>query len=437
MTVMPLHHTMATTSDGVLPSLRCEGNGKVICTVQSMPRYNVHFKTLGDGSLLDLYNFSGILQLDLEGNGTPLPMRVIDKHIDSSADFNNTKLEFTALLDQDAVLGCDEPVVEMQFHLINFPFDIGNTATIRIDTERKTRHTTANRIHLNPDSRWNIDIDSRFDSSEVWRETRMRDSYTLTHVCRITNEQHSAFASDDALEIIEPLYWFLSFVSSSHIGIVLPVGITQSNEQVAYAMSCGPIDSAAYRHTWFSQYDIDGRQLLGPLFNNFMDKWNDPIWRATLPQLIGRYASANGKFIDSGLVAAFSTLETLYWIKYGLVAQSIKAKDLQKSQASAKVRQLLSSASINPDIPVPLMALSAKGQEIQDPKNLGQLPEVVAWVRNKIVHPDTGTKLNFDLMNEAHLAAIWYLELLLLKEFNYEGTYFNRVYNKIESVPWV
>ncbi|MCY3911428.1 MAG: hypothetical protein OXF99_07920 [bacterium] len=378
MTVMPLHHTMATTSDGVLPSLKCEGNGEVICTVQSMPRYNVHFKTLGDGSLLDLYNFSGILRLDIEGNSTPLPMKVIDKHIASSADFDHTELKFTALLDQDAVLGSDGPIIEMQFHLINFPFDIGNTVTSRVDTEAKTRHTTANRIHLNYNSRFNIDIDSRFDSSDVWRETRMKDSYTLSHVCRITNDHHNAFTSDDALEMMESLYWFLSFVSSSHIGIVLPTGITPTGEQVTYAMSCGPIDSAAYRQSWFSQYDIEGRQLLDLLYDNFMDKWNDPMWRAILPRLIGRYASANGKYIDSGLVVAFSTLETLYWIKYGLITQSIKAKDLKKSQANEKIRELLSSASIDPDIPGPLMALSAKGQEIRDPKNLGQLPEVVA-----------------------------------------------------------
>ncbi|WP_419845130.1 hypothetical protein [Candidatus Poriferisocius sp.] len=436
MTVTVPSSTMSTATDDGLTSLKCEGNGKIVCTVQSMPRYNVHFTTLGDGSLLNIYHLNGSLQMNIEGHAASIPMRVVDKHIESSADSNHTKLEFTALLDQDTIIGTEKPIVEMQFYLINFPFDIGNTVTSRIDTENKTHHTTANRIHLDSDDEWQIDIDSRANYYDIWGETRMRDSYALSHVCRIRKNHTGTFTSSEALEIIESLYWFLSFMSSSHIGIVLPTGITSAGEQVKYTKSCGPIDSAAYRQSWFSQYDVEGRQLLNSLYDHFKDKWNDPIWRATLPQLIGRYASANGKYIDSGLVAAFSTLETMYWIKFGLIAQSIKASDLRKSQASTKIRDLLSSASIEPDIPSPLTVLSYKGLEIRNSRNLGQLPEVVAWVRNKIVHPDTGSKLTFYLMDQAHLAAIWYLELLLLKEFNYAGTYFSRVSNKVEAVPW-
>ncbi len=437
MTVTAPSSTMSSATDGRSTSLRCEGNGKIVCTVQSMPRYNVHFTTLGDGSLLDIYHSNGSLQLDIAGHTASIPMRMTGKHFESSADLNHTKLEFTALLHQETILGNEDPLLEMQFYLINFPFDIGNAVTSRIDIENNTRHTTANRIHLDSDNRWSVDIDSRADSSDIWGETRIKDSYALSHVCRITNDQADTFSSSDALEVVEALYWFLSFMSSSHVGIVLPTGITSAGEEVVYARTYSPIDSAAYRQSWFSRYDAEGRQHLDSLYNHFKKKWNDPIWRAILPQLIGRYASANGKFIDSGLVAAFSTLETLYWVKYGLIAQSIKAKDLKKSQASTKIRELLSSANIEPDIPSPLIALSSKGHEIRDSKNLGQLPEVVAWVRNKIVHPDTGSKLTFDLMDQAHLAAIWYLELLLLREFNYTGTYFNRVTNKIETVPWI
>ena len=64
-------------------------------------------------------------------------------------------------------------------------------------------------------------------------------------------------------------------------------------------------------------------------------------------------------------------------------------------------------------------------------------PEVIYWVRNRIVHPDKKDELTTDLKIETSTLAISLLELVMLHLFRYEGQYIDRIDWETKSIPWL
>ena len=69
-------------------------------------------------------------------------------------------------------------------------------------------------------------------------------------------------------------------------------------------------------------------------------------------------------------------------------------------------------------------------------------PEALVSARNNLVHAHTDRNLSLDALLEARNLGQWYAELLLLKKFEYQGCYANRmtyIYKgkwRTEEVPW-
>ena len=71
----------------------------------------------------------------------------------------------------------------------------------------------------------------------------------------------------------------------------------------------------------------------------------------------------------------------------------------------------------------------------------------MVWARNKIVHPARSPdrrSMMREIALESNYLALWYLELTLLRLFNYQGEYVNWLRGTrggyltefIENVPW-
>jgi hypothetical protein len=76
---------------------------------------------------------------------------------------------------------------------------------------------------------WHLTLDKRPDSDETLKVLKRRGGYAITHVGRLERSDSRTFDRTEALEMLDGLYWFLSFVKGSSSGPFLPVGFDTSS----------------------------------------------------------------------------------------------------------------------------------------------------------------------------------------------------------------
>lgn len=118
------------------------------------------------------------------------------------------------------------------------------------------------------------------------------------------------------------------------------------------------------------------------------------------------------------------------------------ATQFDKLEAATKIQRLLTRLQISTAIPSEMTHLSAFSN------GLGGIdgPTTIVKLRNGVVHPKQ-SKRKFVLQApqlarvEAQEIGLWYLELVLLRLFEYDGVYYPRFLNDYPSntkqrVPW-
>lgn len=118
----------------------------------------------------------------------------------------------------------------------------------------------------------------------------------------------------------------------------------------------------------------------------------------------------------------------------------------EDDSAPVRFRQLLKSLRIPRDIPDSLPAASRTLQRIGNPEYDQDGPEVIAALRNRLVHPNEAHRRDLKQLtvigkHQVKELAIWYLELSLLGLLGYQGTISNRTdldrhRTDSELVPW-
>lgn len=360
--------------------------------------------------------FEHKLGLILPEQSTYLPMNPIHTPLFSP-------YEIKAVVDQEPNPLISEEISEIQFYLINFPKDYGNTAV------RHENSVAFDRMHLQIDDGWIIDVDSRPDLNSVWQQVAAQRSFTFTHVGRIKRQEGEAFDSKGAAIKLNSLFWFLSFLSGSPVGVGPVFAFTEEKNPLVLFKRPTIAYSAKNTIRWPPNVMNDDLNILYYEFNR---KLESPLWKDMVPQLVSSYGSVSEGYVETRLSTACSALETISWMRLVHENEWLTVGGFEKLAASDKLRLLLKFCSIDIKIPHSLKELANEaGQQKMD------CPEIIQWVRNRVVHPDKKNQLTNQLKGEACEAAIWYLELALLHLFKYEGNYRNRVSQETELVPWV
>ena len=156
-------------------------------------------------------------------------------------------------------------------------------------------------------------------------------------------------------------------------------------------------------------------------------------------ELIYTYADAERADKSRAIVPACTALETLTW-SILVVTENWLSGDkhpggdrgvYEKLSAAERLRQLLCWAGISPEVPADFPSLP------QNPGTDWDGPQVVTWVRNRVVHPDRHHQLTEELATHAWLLAMWYTELVILKLCDYGGHFRDRLDGeKVKRVPW-
>lgn len=196
--------------------------------------------------------------------------------------------------------------------------------------------------------------------------------------------------------------------------------------------------------SWLPQADHSG---LNRMWDDFIKLMTDANNRECVDYLLHWYVEANNNsgFCEGAIVLLQNAFELLFnWqmIEQRKLYTVVKGKSIN---AAEKIRILLRDANISLDIPGKYRKI--ENQLRAERMQFHDFPELFTLIRNSITHANQ--KKRIDLAKIPSLArhhikeiGICYLELLLLKLFNYQGKFASRISENMfvggneELVPW-
>ncbi|MBW4639013.1 MAG: hypothetical protein KME05_12400 [Gloeocapsa sp. UFS-A4-WI-NPMV-4B04] len=334
--------------------------------------------------------------------------------------------------------GLGQGLVYVLFHIANFNDFIGFTTRIPTQDSMKTRR---NRITFEVES-WRLTLDNLETIKSNVKQLTSLGGFAITHVGKLEKLDGTVFSDDEATTFLDIFANFLSFARGFRVPLILLVGYdVNGNETWKYsAPSIG--DSWRGVASWFPDQNAS---ILAEVFPGFLSWWRD--WEESAPIILSWYLEANTTLlIQNKIILTQVALELIAWVLLVEKEASFSLKDFDKLQASKKIRELLSKFRIPPDIPQSSLTSSLTNLgELASDNKLIDGPHAFTFLRNGLVHPKSRKKV-FDAPMEAIIETcdlgMWYLELVLLAIFNYQGIYASRLrqgvrYNgETEDVPW-
>ena len=236
--------------------------------------------------------------------------------------------------------------------------------------------------------------------------------------------------------ILDGLNDYLSFTMGRWVPVAFPTGLDQDDNIVWQCWTIGLCDRFLSRLSWF---DWHHAQTLESVYKGFMKCWSDPLWKKAIHDVIYWYILSNdpSRGSDTGIVLAQIALEKLAWNYLVIDKKAISEKRFNALTASNRLRLLCSHLSIPQDIPKECML-------IKDLKNDPMWDSLwaITEFRNAIVHPKEKEKMQEpDVLYEAWDLSLWRLELVLLRLFDCQDQYANRLtkgkwVGDVERLPW-
>ena len=284
---------------------------------------------------------------------------------------------------------------------------------------------------------WHVEIGPDSELREIKEALKAESGFGLTHEGSIRRLDGKSFSTEEAHEFLTVLHLFLSFARGGSCGITLIVGANEHGGEAWQQWGAYPT------HPWFRLTSwLDHRHNN----SNALSKAFPGFWRA-LKQTTGApddpvraalywYLRSNeSNALQAAIILTQAALERL--ARQLLPNQAYKR--LKGKSAAKRIRAALRDTGIDPAIPQCCKELTAEAQT----KSWCDGPETLTTIRNDLVHAQMRTNIRPEAYLEARDLGQWYVELLMLKLFGYEGQYANRIkynYEDIwspEFVPWV
>jgi hypothetical protein len=309
-----------------------------------------------------------------------------------------------------------------------------------LDTNTDQRRIQKGRLILHGGG-WAITLDPVDQFKEIQENLKKSSGFAITHIGQLERDNSSSFSSTDALEILDALTWYLWFAKGACTSPCLPAGFDDEGNEVWRIWHYGTIKPFTNPLSWLDRHSYSSFEKP---FARFMELWLDESWKEVIQRAIYWYVEANsGEItIDSSIVLTQSAFE--------LLASAVLVEDYRwlsidgynKLSTMDLVRLLFKWAGIPTKIPSELTELCnyAKSYNWEDTAT------AMTQIRNKITHP---TKKNREILREysskvkleVHQLGLWNLELCILRLFNYQNSYANRLkpnrwVGDLDEVPW-
>ena len=350
---------------------------------------------------------------------------------------------------ESLILQSEQDLSYLLFHLINFQDFMGTSISVATS---EVRRFWRGRVVLEAGG-WIVTIDTLESLRDIMKSLKYQGGYAITHLGKLERSDKRAFTAEKAEDFLTALYHFLSF---SSIGLrtlpILPVGYDINGEKVWEKWTCNYI-ATPWRsvYSWFP--DPDG-QSLSKAFPGFLRRWQSNIWNEPIRLAIQCYldSKAEGVSVQGSIILIQTVLERLAWV-FLVEEAGVTVQDLNKNypSTSRKINYLFKELSIPQEIPPSLDKLIKFASLLKHSNKNGSY--TLTELRNNIIHaaPENRNKFrntSFETMIEALELGLWYVELVLLRLFNYQGHYFNHVlksplsreghfHDNIVAVPWI
>ena len=349
-----------------------------------------------------------------------------------------SELEISGSVAGEIVTGTETGISSLLFHLPNVP-ECARSAD-RFVHRTENAIGSWERVVLRCDG-WVVTLDPVENEEEVLKSASAARGYAITRVGKLERANGKTFSLKTARPVLEVLTYVLSFAFERWCPPMLLIGLGRDGQRRCELWS--PCRMGAYQ-THIGWFDFHHPNALSDLFAALQRRWKDEQVRQAFKDAIYWFIEIHRQplHIETGIVLGQITLEMLGWLLLVEQTPIISENSFERLPAADKLKLLLSSCSIPINTPPELDAL----HKVAKTENW-QGPDVLVTVRNSIVHVNKKKreqsgkkKLSEETLHDSHALICWYIELLLLRQLEYEGEYSNRLKQRIvgqtEPVPW-
>ena len=318
------------------------------------------------------------------------------------------------------VIHPDAKLSSVSFSVLNFPQFYGSR-----DTWVNSSRLGATEL-VHKDLRINITEDASLSENE---NLLRNDGYTVTHTGLIERCASETFSVKEADDILRGLRAFLSFCRGAGCGLTLVKAAYPDGRETILEWGTAHTDPwRSGRDTWMPTI-VGGGDNLSQAFSGFWALRSDRHWMDTLFRTIDLYLNCKSGPFHVGIILVQAALESLC---HKLVTK--KKQDSTGEYLSKAIRHIGLCTAIPPSCSNLAVFFTTRSRVGEDG------PIAITELRNDLVH----AKRIYENSAEAQMDALrlgqWYIELILLKQFDYHGRYRNRVAtageSPFEKVPW-
>jgi hypothetical protein len=318
-------------------------------------------------------------------------------------------------------------------------FHIPNSLNLIISNPGDDQEAYSLLPHLISDT-WTISLEPTADAKTAIDVLEASSGFAITQLAEIKRSDGGDISASDALDVLDALAWFLSFINADWVGPTLPVGFKSGKRvwDLWHAWKTAPWHP---RITWLNPYYLEHAD---ELFPKFMARWTVPRWREVLRTAIHWYIEAgrHAGGVEGSIVLAQTALELMASAIIVEERKMLTAKGLGRLIVAEQLRLLFSLAAL----PVQHCDTAKLAPLLSLRKSL-DAPEALTTVRNSIVHSDLKTQNAIKgikgALEDVSQVYLWYLEMIILNFIDYRGHYWNRIKDKsfrqpydVDIVPW-
>jgi hypothetical protein len=154
---------------------------------------------------------------------------------------------------------------------------------------------------------WKISLEPTADARATVEALEAASGFAITQLAEMKRSDGGDISASDALDVLDAIAWFLSFINADWVGPILPVGFKGGKRvwDLWHAWKTAPWHP---RVTWINQYYLGHSD---ELFPKFMARWMVPRWREVLRTVIHWYIEAGRQAggVEGSIVIAQTALE--------------------------------------------------------------------------------------------------------------------------------
>jgi hypothetical protein len=128
------------------------------------------------------------------------------------------------------------------FHVANFPNFLGAggpSGDFILGTPAGGRKRMGNAVFADPP--WSIQLQAMMDTDKTVEALSRSGGYGITHIAELTRADGQTFAADEAENVLQKVYLFLSFARGAWAPVVLNVGFDTTGKRVYENWVCGSV----------------------------------------------------------------------------------------------------------------------------------------------------------------------------------------------------